>query len=151
MKRFHSTLGCIAVLAMVSTALIAQTAPDRRSVESPSDTAVQNAAPFKQTDLRDLRAKEPPSKEWIDLDSLVRVVAKSLPDPFGYSGDAADCVVSCSVELDRCMAGCDADDAACNRSCTGAFGSCREGCRNVGYSATCLYISIGRIFVLDCN
>lgn len=86
------------------------------------------------------------------LKTLQRVVAKSiLPDPFGYSGDAADCVASCGVEVDACMASCDADDAACRRSCMAAFGSCKEGCRNSGYSPTCRYVSIGRIVVLDCT
>ena len=74
-----------------------------------------------------------------------------LPDPWGYTGDAADCVVSCGVEVDRCTAVCDADDDACRRGCMNRFSACRRGCRNVGYGSTCIGVSIGHIIVLVCS
>ena len=74
----------------------------------------------------------------------------TLPDPFGYTGDAADCITSCGVELDRCTASCASNDAACNRSCVRGFGSCKRSCGNMGYSATCKYVPVGRILITIC-
>ena len=50
-------------------------------------------------------------------------------------GDQADCVVGCSVEVDRCAANCAADDDDCRRDCQAGFSACRRGCANIAPDA----------------